>query len=209
MNKLPEDLIINICEYLDNKSIVNLTSINKRFNQITNININNFINFNKIKNVGKFNFLKIVSDTETVKFIKNKTRQLRINKLIKNNFSLNHVNNLTNLICTNVGLESFPQINNLNNLKYIDLSFNNIKLIPEDLPKSIEIMYLDYNNIDFIPKLPESIKLINLSHNNIYMIPMDSFPKNIKHIYLDKNYLIENELIEKLREKYKKTYISF
>lgn len=209
MNELPDDLIKIILEFLDTKSIVNLLSTNKRLNEITEVKINKFVNVNILNKNKKFIFLKVISDSESLNLINYNIIHLRINKLIKNNFSLNNFNNLTNIICTNVGLHEFPKINCLTNLKYIDFSFNNIFLIPEDLPNYIEIMYLDYNNIDFIPKLPESLRLINLSNNNVYMIPMNSFPNNIKHIYLDKNYLIDIDFIKTLREKYKKTYISF
>ena len=212
MNTLSDDLIKKICEYLDTKSMVIFLSSSRYLNSITNIDVKSLVNinnknFNKNFN-NKFNFLKVLSDSNSIKLLKKETKYLQITSL-NNSFSLNNLTNLTKLICSNIRLLKFPEITSLKNLKHLDLSFNNITIIPENLPNNIEVIYLEHNQIDFIPTLPNLLQLINLSSNNITMIPLNSFPEGIKHIYLNRNYNLDSEIIFSLREKYKKTFISY
>eukprot|EP00833_Pecoramyces_ruminatium_P009460 jgi/Orpsp1_1/1183492/evm.model.c7180000085439.1 len=145
------------------------------------------LNFNlNFQNIPVFNKLKKL----IIKSMNIKTIKLDINL----NSSIERINLSRNL------LEVFPtQLLKLPNLKYLDLSMNNINKLELNflnyLPK-LKRLYLNYNEINEIiindSILNSSLSSLNLSDNNITQFPSQLFNlKNIRNIYLDDNYIKE------------------
>jgi len=52
-------------------------------------------------------------------------------------------------------------------LQVLNLSFNKLDFIPDNIPKGLVALNISNNTIKFLPKLPNVIKVVNAAHNTI------------------------------------------
>jgi len=91
-------------------------------------------------------------------------------------------------------ISALPTFRSKNHLITLNLSGNNIYNYPNDLSslQVLQYLYLDYNHINSIPKIPHSLKYLYLSHNEISEFP-DNFnnysnpPYNLRYLDLNNN----------------------
>lgn len=143
------------------------------------------------------------------------------NKLSKFGGSLGKLENLTMLIMNNNKLKEDglgAAFKGLKSLIQLDLSGNQLKKIPDSLPASIKMLYLDNNNIDAVPAdfvnkfaglqylrlshnamtdagVPAavfnstSLVELGLGHNKLHKIPVVS--EHLENLYLEANEIQE------------------
>ena len=104
-------------------------------------------------------------------------------------------------------------LNELKNLKRLDLSSNQLTSIPKELGalKNLKILYLSYNQLTSIPK--ELGELKNLEYLHLYYNKLTSIPKelgelkNLEYLFLHNNPLndfrCKHKLLDKFEIKYK------
>lgn len=83
---------------------------------------------------------------------------------------------MEHLILSRRNLQNIPEFNSLENVKKIDLCYNNIKQIKEKrLPNGLEELYVENNIITFIDQiyLPDTLKVLKLSYNYIEELNLD------------------------------------
>lgn len=108
--------------------------------------------------------------------------------------------NLTNNRIRTVGQLGFGQICG-SNLHSLDLSYNEIKSLPEDSEllklRSIQHLYLQHNNISDISNEAFNglilMRVLNISHNHLHTLPEGLFSnaRELREIYLNDNMLFE------------------
>ena len=140
------------------------------------------------------------------------TLNLSNNNLIKIPTSIGDLKNLFRLDLMKNKINEIPFTiwENLVNLNNLNLNFNEIKLIPISFCKNLQFLEISFN---FIDKIPEeignlnSLHLLNISHNNLTSIPNSiSKLKQLKRLYLSYNNFSEfiwpNEFqnLKKLKE---------
>jgi hypothetical protein len=97
------------------------------------------------------------------------------------------------------------------NLKVLNVSFNKLDFISDNVPKQLIALNISNNTIKYIPKLPETIKILNgsnntikwfdqelpnleklnLSYNHIYYFRFDRLKDNLRFLDLSGNQLKE------------------
>ena len=105
---------------------------------------------------------------------------------------LKHLSTLT--LTANNLLQVPNQLKNLENLRHLNLSYNQLKTLPDDLflnLNHLETLNLANNNLEELPKFSEEnnskLAIINLSHNQLQSLP--DFPQleNLSQIDLSSN----------------------
>jgi hypothetical protein len=78
---------------------------------------------------------------------------------------------------------------------------NNLTLLPEKLPESLELLNCAKNRLTRLPDvLPESIQIINCCSNHLSHFP-DTLPARLSEIFHTDNYLLpDRESNESIRE---------
>lgn len=71
------------------------------------------------------------------------------------------------------------------------ICFTNLIKELDNLPNSLTILECSVNKITKLFNLPKSLQILNISKNNNQFIELNSFPKTLKKIYCDKEYLLE------------------
>lgn len=124
----------------------------------------------------------------------------------------------TEYICLcNYALTKIPNLNKFKNLKYIDLSHNNISFVHmNSFPESICVIDLEHNlikdisifknfpnlnilllNNNYIDKLYNLEKLIKLEINNNFLTSFVDCPKNLMELHCKNNYITSLKYLPK------------
>ena len=72
-------------------------------------------------------------------------------------------------------------------LKVLNLSFNKLDFVPDNIPKGLVGINISNNTVKYIPKLPETTEVINASHNTIKWF--DQELPNLQKLNLSYNHL--------------------
>ncbi|XP_015208177.1 lumican [Lepisosteus oculatus] len=156
-------------------------------NQIVNSNIGKNT-FSKLKSLQKL-YISYNNLTEPVGPLPKTMNELKIvgNKLSK--FPSSLLDGLENLTAIHLQENQLKDdaiagaFKGVKSLAYLDLSHNKIKRLPMDLPSSLEMFYIDHNNVTSIPsgyfqKFPK-LQYLRISHNQL----VDSgIPQNVFNI---------------------------
>lgn len=74
------------------------------------------------------------------------------------------------------------------NLQALNLSFNKLDFMPDNVPKGLVALNISNNTIKYIAQLPQSVKIVNASHNTIKWF--DQELENLEKLNLSHNRLI-------------------
>ena len=111
--------------------------------------------------------------------------------------------NINNICILELNLKNIPkEFKNFKYLKYLDLSYNKIKIIPYNIKhlSNLEKLNLNYNNIKYISKNIKyliNLKFIFLNNNEIKIIPKEiKYLINLNILFLKNNFIeiIPNEI---------------
>lgn len=72
-------------------------------------------------------------------------------------------------------------------LQVLNLSYNKMDFIPDDIPGGLVAINISNNTIKYIPKLPQTVKIVNASHNTIKWF--DQELNNLEKLNLSYNHL--------------------
>jgi Leucine-rich repeat (LRR) protein len=150
------------------KSILR-TDIYKKYTKLRNLNGNY-----EWLNIKKRSIIALSFNYFSWKFLRNNSEKL--NSISKLNYPDVYLNKLKDY-SKNGNVVTIPEsINNLSNLRILDLSNNNLKEIPQAITslKRLHTLDLSHNNISTIPKEIKnlnSLKNLILSENQIHSIP--------------------------------------
>ena len=190
-------------------SFITNTTLNMSGNELTEIPIDNFMNYvrkntldkidfskNKIENIYPiFNIIPAIQSLKELDLSNNKISQFPI-------FILNLPNLATlNMSKNKISLFPYEQLSEQNiynlrcNLKYIDLSFNLLEKVPEILGLYAELSTLLLMNnkivqMDSLSKMQlNKLDTINLGNNQISMIPKSLYKNipNVRMLILENN----------------------
>ena len=73
------------------------------------------------------------------------------------------------------------------NLQILNLSFNKLDFIPDNIPKQLVALNVSNNTLKYIPKLPFSTKVINASHNTLKWFDLEL--PNLEKLNLSHNHI--------------------
>lgn len=73
-------------------------------------------------------------------------------------------------------------------LQALNMSFNKLDFIPDEIPKNLEAINISNNTVKFMPKLPHTIKIVNASYNTIKWF--DQELENLEKLNLSHNRLV-------------------
>lgn len=173
---LPEELWINITEYLDFNTIIKLSNVSRKLYNI--IHSINYITHNKYnKHIDLRNNKYLVFDSNNnkqfingIKLIKNYWqnipihmifREYHINVLNLSNIFVNYLHNIPNI--NKISITLIQQVHN-------NLDMYNLYNYINDIPKTIKSIYYYYNNNIEIPINNEPTYIFN---NNIRELTLD------------------------------------
>jgi len=125
--------------------------------------------------------------------------------------------NIEYICLYNYGLTTIPNLDKFKNLKYIDLSYNNISFIHiNSFPESICVINLEHNlikdisifknfpnlnilllNDNYVKKLYNLENLIKLEINNNYLTSFRDCPINLMEFHCKNNYITSLKYIPK------------
>uniref|UniRef100_A0A6C0HEE5 Leucine-rich repeat domain-containing protein n=1 Tax=viral metagenome TaxID=1070528 RepID=A0A6C0HEE5_9ZZZZ len=93
--------------------------------------------------------------------------------------------------------------NPLPNLTYLNLSFNNLKWLPNHLPDSLETLIVNNNYLTALPKqLPKNLTMLSVCYNKIQDFTIDWKPRQrLKLLYIRDNCLVKDLTINTHIEK--------
>ena len=167
-------------------SLKNLTNLQEltfggRFNKPLGDSLNNQIQLQKLTFGSNFNqplgnSLNNLTNLQELTF-----------GLIFNHPLYNSLNNLTKLHELTLDYEFNQQIEIPTNIKILKLNCNNKNLI-DNLPNSIEELYLLNKFYLELNNLPNSIKIISFYKDSKYNKELNNLPLSIEKIYLPNNY---------------------
>ena len=72
-------------------------------------------------------------------------------------------------------------------LKILNLSFNKLDFIPDNIPKDLIALNISNNTIKYLPKLPNTVKVVNAAHNTVKWF--DQELDNLEKLNLSYNHL--------------------
>lgn len=112
--------------------------------------------------------------------------------------------NLTELYLSANHLPSLPNVKSLQNLRILALQANQLSvldnaLVTENLPDSLEELYLSDNEIKGaldLKRLPSRLKLLDLSGNHIASLSVEEPAANLKDLWVQSNDMNQIPLIE-------------
>lgn len=81
-----------------------------------------------------------------------------------------------------------PQEYSLKGIKQLDLGGCRLEEIPRDLPKGLEVLIFFHNNATEIPPLPKSLRVLYVDYNDLKTFPDLDLP-NLRKLYCENNQL--------------------
>ena len=85
--------------------------------------------------------------------------------------------------------EEIIQLENYNDIKYINCSYNNLTSLSDNLPNSLEFLSCSHNNLTSLPdNLPNSLEFLWCGNNNLTSLS-DNLPYSLEKIWCYDNNL--------------------
>lgn len=108
-----------------------------------------------------------------------------------NKFSQKQFRTVVSLTMSNASINKIdPKLKYLKNLKYLDLSHNNVQILSIPSLTNLKTLKLNGNNLKYInmTALPQNIETLDISHNLLVQIPKDwRSLRSLKTLHLYKN----------------------
>jgi hypothetical protein len=100
---------------------------------------------------------------------------------------LNNYYNFVNISCLNINNLNLELINYLPpKLEELNISYNSLRELPPNLPKSLKFLFCNNNYLSNIDNLPDSLKFLDCSKNYIVNLKI---PKNLNRLICSYNLL--------------------